>query len=33
MLTTVLPQLIDRVREDGTVMPGLYNDQAAQILG
>jgi hypothetical protein len=33
MLTTVLPQLIDRVGEDGTVTPGLFNDQAAQILG
>jgi hypothetical protein len=33
MLTTVLPQLIDRVREDGTVTPGLFNDQAARILG
>jgi hypothetical protein len=33
MLTTVLPQLIDRAREDGTVTPGLFNDQAARILG
>jgi hypothetical protein len=33
MLTTVLPQLIDRVGEDGTVTPGLFNDQAARILG
>jgi hypothetical protein len=33
MLTTVLPQLIDRVGEDGTVKPGLFNDQAARILG
>jgi hypothetical protein len=33
MLTTVLPQLIDRVGEDGTVAPGLFNDQAARILG
>jgi hypothetical protein len=33
MLTTVLPQLIDRVGEDGTVTPGLFNDQAAWILG
>jgi hypothetical protein len=32
MLTTVLTQLIDRVGEDGTVSPGLFNDQAAQIL-
>jgi hypothetical protein len=33
MLTTVLPQLIDRVGEDGTVTPGLFNDQVARILG
>jgi hypothetical protein len=33
MLTTILPQLIDRVEEDGTVTPGLFNDQAARILG
>jgi hypothetical protein len=33
MMTAVLPQLIDRVGEDGTVMPGLFNDQAARILG
>jgi hypothetical protein len=33
MLTTVLPQLIYRVGEDGTVTPGLFNDQAAWILG
>jgi hypothetical protein len=33
MLTTVLPQLIDRVGEDDTMTPGLFNDQAAQILG
>jgi hypothetical protein len=33
MLTTVLPQLIDRVGEDGTVTPGLFNDQAARVLG
>jgi hypothetical protein len=33
MLTTVLPQFIDRVEEDGTVTPGLFNDQAARILG
>jgi hypothetical protein len=33
MLTTVLPQLIDRVGEDGTVTPRLFNDQAARILG
>jgi hypothetical protein len=33
MLTTVLPQLIKRVGEDGTVTPGLFNDQAARILG
>jgi hypothetical protein len=33
MLTKVLPQLIDRVGEDGTVTPGLFNDQAARILG
>jgi hypothetical protein len=33
MLTTVLPQLIDRVGKDGTVAPGLFNDQAARILG
>jgi hypothetical protein len=33
MLTTVLPQLIDRVGEDGTVTPGLFNDQAARTLG
>jgi hypothetical protein len=33
MLTTVLPQLIDRVGKDGTVTPGLFNDQAARILG
>jgi hypothetical protein len=26
MLTTVLPQLIDRVVEDSTVAPGLFND-------
>jgi hypothetical protein len=32
MLTTVLPQLIDRVGKDGTVTPGLFNDQAARIL-
>jgi hypothetical protein len=32
MLTTVLPQLIDRAG-DGTVAPGLLNDQAARILG
>jgi hypothetical protein len=32
MLTTVLPQLIERVGEDGTVTPGLFNDQAARIL-
>jgi hypothetical protein len=30
MLTT---QLIDRVGEDGIVTPGLFNDQAARILG
>jgi hypothetical protein len=30
MLTTVPPQLIDRVGEDSTVTPGLFNDQAAQ---
>jgi hypothetical protein len=29
MLTTVLPQLIDRVGADGTVTPRLFNDQAA----
>jgi hypothetical protein len=33
MLTTFLPQLIDRVGEGGTVAPGLFNDQAARILG
>jgi hypothetical protein len=33
MLTTVLPQLIDRVGEDGIVTPGLLNDQAERILG
>jgi hypothetical protein len=33
MLAMVLTQLIDRVGEDGTVKPGLFNDQAAQILG
>jgi hypothetical protein len=33
MRTTVLPQLINKVGEDGTVTPGLFNDQAAQILG
>jgi hypothetical protein len=33
MLTTVLSQLIDRVGEDGTVTPGLFNDHAARILG
>jgi hypothetical protein len=33
MLTTVLPQLIDRVGEDDTVTPRLFNDQAARILG
>jgi hypothetical protein len=33
MLTTVLPQLIDGVGEDSTVTPGLFNDQAARILG
>jgi hypothetical protein len=33
MLTTVLPQLIDRVGDDGTVTPGLFNDQAARVLG
>jgi hypothetical protein len=33
MLTTVLPQLIDRVGKDGIVTPGLFNDQAAGILG
>jgi hypothetical protein len=33
MLTTILPQIIDRVGKDGTVTPGLFNDQAAQILG
>jgi hypothetical protein len=32
MLTTDLPQLIDRVGEDGTVAPGLFNNQAARIL-
>jgi hypothetical protein len=30
MLTTALPQLIDRVGEDGTVTPGVFNDQAAR---
>jgi hypothetical protein len=33
ILTTVLPQLIDRVGVDDTVTPGLLNDQAARILG
>jgi hypothetical protein len=33
MLTTVLPQLIDRVGEDGAVTPGLFNEQAARIVG
>jgi hypothetical protein len=33
MLTTVLLQLTDRVGEDGTMTPGLFNDQAARILG
>jgi hypothetical protein len=33
MPTTVLLQLIGRVGEDGTVAPGLFNDQAAWILG
>jgi hypothetical protein len=33
MLTTVFPQLINRVEEDGAVMLGLFNDQAAWILG
>jgi hypothetical protein len=33
MLTTVLQQLIDRVEGGGTVTPGLFNDQAARILG
>jgi hypothetical protein len=33
MLTMVPPQLIDRVGEDGTVTPGLFNNQAARILG
>jgi hypothetical protein len=33
MLTKVPPQLIDRVGEDSTVTPGLFNDQAARILG
>jgi hypothetical protein len=33
MLTTVLAQLIDGVGENGTVTPGLFNDQAARILG
>jgi hypothetical protein len=33
MLTTVSPQLIGRVGEDSTVAPGLFNDQAARILG
>jgi hypothetical protein len=33
MLTTILPQLIDRVEEDGTVTPGLFIDEAAEILG
>jgi hypothetical protein len=33
MMTTVLTQLIDRLEEDGTVAPGLFNDQAARILG
>jgi hypothetical protein len=33
MLTTVFPQLIDRVGRNGTVMPGLFNHQAARILG
>jgi hypothetical protein len=33
MLTTVLPQLINRVGEDGTATPGLFNDQAARVLG
>jgi hypothetical protein len=33
MLTTVLPQLIDRVGKDGTVTPELFNDQEARILG
>jgi hypothetical protein len=33
MLTTDLSQLIDRFGEDGTVTPGLFNDQAARILG
>jgi hypothetical protein len=32
-LTTVLPQLFNRVREDGTVTPGQFNDQAVRILG
>jgi hypothetical protein len=33
MLPTVLTQLIDRLEEDGAVTPGLFNDQAAWILG
>jgi hypothetical protein len=33
MLAVVLPQLIDRVGENGTATPGLFNDQAARILG
>jgi hypothetical protein len=33
MLTTVLPKLIDRVGKEGNVTPGLFNDQAARILG
>jgi hypothetical protein len=33
MLTTVLPQLINRVGEDITVTPRLLSDKAARILG
>jgi hypothetical protein len=33
MLSAVLTQLIDRVGEDGTVTPELFNDKAARIIG